>query len=161
MVFALALTLGLLSPTSASGNPDHFAGDYFMFAKAAGDDPVSPNPNRESYEPACDITNNGQAEVSGSTSFFYGRIHSNADLVNSGDDSTFVETASTNPELTYGVTDNAPPTSSPGSTTPAPPRAPESAAEHDEATQRDTQKRSGASREAPEGAPGLAVRATC
>ncbi len=47
-VTAFALALGLIQ--TASANPDHFAGDYFIFAKAAGDDPTTRtnSPNRTS-----------------------------------------------------------------------------------------------------------------
>lgn len=93
---------GLQPPLIASGNAIHNAGDYFMFAKAAGDGDTS---DPKAYEPRCDDANDKQADVSGSNSTFYGRIHSNADLAISGSGNVFSDTVSPNPELTYGVND--------------------------------------------------------
>jgi hypothetical protein len=87
---------------AAIGNVTHNAGGYFIFAKAAGDGDTS---DPKAYEPSCDDANDKQADVSGSNSSFYGRIHSNADLAISGVDNTFTDTVSPNPELTYGVND--------------------------------------------------------
>jgi len=103
-IFAVVmLAAGLLhSPPTVSGNPDHSAGHYFVFAKAAGDGGTS---DPKVYEPICDDANDKQADVSGSNSHFYGRIHSNADLAISGVDNRFRDTGSPNPELTYGVND--------------------------------------------------------
>jgi hypothetical protein len=89
-------------PPTVSSHPDHNAGDYFTFAKAAGDGGTS---DPKAYEPVCDDANDKQADVSGSNSYFYGRIHSNADLAISGVDNWFRDTGSPNPELTYGVND--------------------------------------------------------
>jgi hypothetical protein len=85
----------------------HNGGDYFMFAKAAGDGQTD---DPKTYEPVCDDANDKQADVSGSNSSFYGRIHSNADLAISGTYNWFRNTLSPNSELTYGVNDG------PGST---------------------------------------------
>src|SRR5688572_2393149 len=93
-----------------SANPDHFAGDYFMYAKA---DAVNVTDARKGYEPACDTSNDKQADVSGSSNNFYGRIHSNADLAISGVGNIFHDTVSPTTELTFGANDNAPPPSSP------------------------------------------------
>jgi hypothetical protein len=87
---------------AAIGNVTHNAGGYFIFAKAAGDGDTS---DPKAYEPGCDDANDKQADVSGSNSGFYGRIHSNADLAISGVDNAFTDTVSPNPELTYGVND--------------------------------------------------------
>jgi hypothetical protein len=73
-----------------------------MFAKAAGDGDTS---DPKTYEPRCNDANDKQADVSGSNSDFYGRIHSNADLAISGADNVFSDTVSPNAELTYGVND--------------------------------------------------------
>lgn len=100
------ITIHLLSPPTVRSNPDHNAGDYFMFAKAAGDGSTS---DPKAYEPDCDDANDKQADVSGSNSDFYGRIHSNADLAISGVDNWFRNTGSPNPELTYGVNDGPEP----------------------------------------------------
>lgn len=96
--------LGLLDDDCADDDAGetHTAGDYFMFAKAAGDGGTS---DPKAYEPVCDDANDKQADVSGSNSDFYGRIHSNADLAISGADNWFRDTASPNAELTYGVND--------------------------------------------------------
>lgn len=103
IVLAAVLVIGgLLFPGSVSGNPGHDAGDYMMFAKAAGDGGTT---DPKVYEPVCDDANDKQADVSGSNSNFYGRIHSNADLAISGADNRFWDTSSPNPELTYGVND--------------------------------------------------------
>lgn len=91
--------LGLLDDDCVG---DHDAGDYFMFAKAAGDGGTD---DPKAYEPVCDDANDKQADVSGSNSHFYGRIHSNADLAISGSDNWFRDTFSPNAELTYGVND--------------------------------------------------------
>ncbi|MBK8985144.1 MAG: S8 family serine peptidase [Chloroflexi bacterium] len=80
----------------------HNAGDYFMFAKASGDGGSS---DPKVYEPVCDGANDKQADISGSNSDFYGRLHSNADLAISGSDNRFRNTLSPNSELTYGVND--------------------------------------------------------
>jgi hypothetical protein len=96
----------LLSSAPALANPDHSAGDYFVFAKAAGDGSTS---DRKAFEPDCDSSNDKQADVSGSNSGFYGRIHSNADLAISGSNNVFSDTTSPNPELTYGVNDGPSP----------------------------------------------------
>jgi hypothetical protein len=92
--------LGLLGDDCA--DDAHNAGDYFMFAKAAGDGQTD---DPKAYEPVCDDANDKQADVSGSNSSFYGRIHSNADLAISGTDNWFHNTLSPNSELTYGVND--------------------------------------------------------
>ncbi len=88
------------------GNPNpntaHAAGDYFMFAKAAGDGETD---DPKAFEPVCDDANDKQADFSGSNSHVYGRIHSNADLAISGSDNWFHDTYPPNPELTYGVND--------------------------------------------------------
>lgn len=84
------------------GNSGHNAGDYFMFAKAAGDGGSS---DPKVYEPVCNDANDKQADVSGSNSHFYGRLHSNADLAISGSDNWFRDTISPNSEITYGVND--------------------------------------------------------
>jgi hypothetical protein len=83
-------------------DPSHTAGDYFIFAKAAGDGETD---DPKAYEPVCDDANDKQADVSGSNSDFYGRLHSNADLAISGSDNWFRNTVSPNPGLTYGVND--------------------------------------------------------
>lgn len=96
--------LGLLDDDCADDNGAlrHDVGDYFMFAKAAGDGQTD---DPKAYEPVCDDANDKQADVSGSNSHYYGRIHSNADLAISGSDNWFRNTFSPNPELTYGVND--------------------------------------------------------
>lgn len=102
--------LGLLDDDCADDddggfpNPyySHNSGDYFMFAKAAGDGYTD---DPKAYEPVCNDANDKQADVSGSNSHYYGRIHSNADLAISGSDNWFRNTFSPNPELTYGVND--------------------------------------------------------
>jgi hypothetical protein len=96
--------LGLLDDDCADDDNGaaHNAGDYFMFAKAAGDGGTD---DPKAYEPVCDDANDKQADVSGSNSNFYGRIHSNADLAISGSDNWFRDTLSPNSELTYGVND--------------------------------------------------------
>jgi len=99
----------LLSAQFAGANPDHSAGDYFMFAKVAAPGTTDP----KAFEPSCDASNHKQADFSGSSSFVYGRIHSNADVANSGAGNTFVDSGSPNTEITYGVNDNAPPASPP------------------------------------------------
>src|SRR5688572_12436045 len=117
LVAVLVLTAAVLCALyalPASGNPDHSAGDYFMFAKAA----AVGTTDRKANEAACDTSNDKQADVSGSNNDVYGRIHSNADLAISGSGNIFADTAispatSPNPELTFGVNDNAPPPSSP------------------------------------------------
>ncbi len=92
--------LGLLG--AACADDAHNAGDYLIFAKAAGDGQTD---DPKAYEPVCDDANDKQADVSGSNSSFYGRIHSNADLAISGTDNWFRDTISPNSELTYGVND--------------------------------------------------------
>jgi hypothetical protein len=103
-LFSLSLIavtlLSLAQP--AAGNLVHNAGDYFMFAKAAGDGETD---DPKAYEPICDDANDKQADISGSNSDYYGRIHSNADLAVSGADNFFRDTVSPNTELTYGVND--------------------------------------------------------
>jgi hypothetical protein len=99
---ALVVVSSLVWAEPVSGNPHHRAGAYFMFAKAAGDGGTS---DPKAYEPVCNDSNDKQADVSGSNSNFYGRIHSNADLAISGSNNHFRNTASPNPELTYGVND--------------------------------------------------------
>lgn len=94
----------LLYSVPVGGNSAHNAGDYFMFAKAAGDGDTS---DPKAYEPVCDDANDKQADVSGSNSNFYGRLHSNADLAVSGVDNWFRNTSSPNSELTYGVNDES------------------------------------------------------
>lgn len=96
--------LGLLDDDCADDDTAdmHHAGDYFLFAKAAGDGGTS---DPKAYEPVCDDANDKQADVSGSNSDYYGRIHSNADLAISGADNWFRDTLSPNAELTYGVND--------------------------------------------------------
>lgn len=89
------------APTARSGTI-HDAGDYLMFAKAAGD---GGSDDPKVYEPVCDDENDKQADVSGSDSHVYGRIHSNADLAISGSDNHFYDRVSPNPELTHGVND--------------------------------------------------------
>lgn len=101
VVFVLVASL-LLVQSPANGSLQHSAGDYFMFAKAAGDGETD---DPKAYEPVCDDANDKQADISGSNSDYYGRIHSNADLAISGSDNYFRDTASPNPELTYGVND--------------------------------------------------------
>jgi hypothetical protein len=98
----LAVGRLLFDPVTVGGSPAHSAGDYFMFAKAAGDGDTS---DPKAYEPICDDANDKQADVSGSNSHFYGRLHSNADLAISGADNWFRNTNSPNSELTYGVND--------------------------------------------------------
>ncbi len=94
------------APATARSDSTHSAGDYFMFAKAAGDGGTS---DPKAYEPVCDDANDKQADISGSNSSFWGRIHSNADLAISGVDNRFNDTNSPNPELTYGVNDGSSP----------------------------------------------------
>lgn len=94
------------APATAHSDSKHSAGDYFMFAKAAGDGSTS---DPKAYEPDCDDANDKQADVSGSNSIYWGRIHSNADLAISGVDNRFIDTVSPNPELTYGVNDSPSP----------------------------------------------------
>lgn len=101
LLFVMA---GQMGPRTASGNPDHDAGDYVMFAKAAGDGETD---DPEAYEPVCDSENDKQSDISGSNSRFFGRVHSNADLAISGSDNRFLDTGSPNPELTYGVNDES------------------------------------------------------
>lgn len=96
----------LRSQTPAGVSSVHSAGDYFMFAKAAGDGDTS---DPKAYEPVCDDANDKQSDVSGSDNHIYGRIHSNADLAISGSDNWFRDTRSPNPELTYGVNDGPSP----------------------------------------------------
>ena len=100
--FLLPAAVLLLNPPAASGGAVQNAGDYLMFAKAAGD---GGSDDPEVYEPVCDDANDKQADVSGSNSHVYGRIHSNADLAISGSDNRFYDTGSPDPELTYGVND--------------------------------------------------------
>jgi hypothetical protein len=101
-IAVLLATASLLSPAAVNADPGHDAGDYLMFAKAAGDGDTS---DPEAYEPVCDDSNDKQSDISGSNSHFYGRIHSNADLAISGSDNRFLDTSSPNPELTFGVND--------------------------------------------------------
>ncbi len=102
LLLLVATLMSLFASRGVRANPDHNAGDYLMFARAAGD---GGSDDREVYEPVCDDSNDKQAEISGSDSGFYGRIHSQADLAVSGSDNRFFDTASPNPELTYGVND--------------------------------------------------------
>lgn len=105
LVLGLALVIiavAQMGPRTVSGNPDHDAGDYVMFAKAAGDGETD---DPQAYEPVCDSENDKQSDISGSNSNFYGRVHSNADLAISGSDNRFFDSGSPNPELTYGVND--------------------------------------------------------
>ena len=105
LIVAVALLLAaasLMLPAEVNANPDHNAGDYVMFAKAAGDGETD---DPEAYEPDCDDSNDKQSDISGSNNDFYGRVHSNADLAISGSDNRFLDTSSPNSELTYGVND--------------------------------------------------------
>jgi hypothetical protein len=102
-VTAVALALGLIQ--TAAANPDHSAGDYFMYA-LAGANGIS---DRKANEQDCDGSNDKQSDISGSDSFFYGRIHSHADIAISGSGNDFVNTGSPNPEITFGVNDGPPP----------------------------------------------------
>ena len=104
VLVAAAATIGALYALPASGNPDHSAGDYFIFAKAA-----SGNTGEiKGHEPDCNSSNDKQADVSGSNHHIYGRVHSNADLAVSGSGNVFHDVAtSPNPELTFGVNDGA------------------------------------------------------
>ena len=104
VLFALLLVIvgGWPEMLPVSGSSSHNAGDYLLFAKAAGDGETD---DPKAYEPVCDDSNDKQADISGSNSVFYGRIHSNADLAVSGSDNNFQDTGSPNPELTYGVND--------------------------------------------------------
>ena len=95
-VLVVAALVVLWQTPSAQGNPDHFAGDYFLFAKAS---------YGKFAEANCDGTNDGQAEISGSTNDIYGRVHSNADLKINGTSNDFFDTSSPNPEVTYGTFD--------------------------------------------------------
>lgn len=102
VAFFCTLLLSLILTPNAAADPDHNAGDYFMFARAAGD---GGSDDPKVYEPACDDSNDKQADISGSQNNFYGRIHSHADLAISGSDNRFFDSASPNTELTYGVND--------------------------------------------------------
>ena len=90
-VLGLAVIVGaLFFPISALS---HDASDFFIFARAEFGD------SRKSNETNCDGSNDKQADVSGSTDIFFGRIHSNADLAVSGSGNSFAAA------LTYGTTD--------------------------------------------------------
>lgn len=97
---ALLVTGVVLSPALASINAEPNAGDYLLFAKALA---TGVTADRKANEPSCDSSNEKQAEVSGSSSNLYGRIHSNADVGVSGTGNTFFDTSSPNNEITFGV----------------------------------------------------------
>lgn len=101
-VLSLATLMLTVLVQSASADPHHDAGDYFMFARAAGD---GGSDDPEVYEPVCDDSNDKQVDISGSNSHFHGRIHSHADLAVSGSNNRFFDTTSPNTELTYGAND--------------------------------------------------------
>jgi hypothetical protein len=88
--------LALLGSRSATANPDHSAGDYFVFSKTV---------HGIFTETNCNGSNDKQADISGSFNQFWGRIHSNADIAVSGQNNTFKDTSSPNPEVTYGTHD--------------------------------------------------------
>lgn len=50
----LLATFSLITPPTASCNPDHSAGDYFVFANADGD---GGSDDPKVYEPVCDDAN--------------------------------------------------------------------------------------------------------
>jgi hypothetical protein len=103
-----AVCVGLLARNMTTANPGHFAGDYVIYARANADGITD---SAKAYEPNCNNgTNDGQAQTSGETNTFYGRIHSYADLQLTGA-SRYEDTISPDPEITYGVNDNAPPPS--------------------------------------------------
>jgi hypothetical protein len=93
------LAVYFLNGMVARADPDHSGGDYFMFAKAAAPGTTT----RAANEPACDGSNDKQADISGSSNHIYGRVHSNADLAISGSGNVFHDTSSPNEEITYGV----------------------------------------------------------
>ena len=95
-VLGAFVALLLVSAQFASANPHHFAGDYFIFAKAT---------HGVFAETNCNGSNDKQANMSGSNLELHGRIHSNADFENSGSINLFADTASPNPEVTFGTHD--------------------------------------------------------
>lgn len=100
ITYPYTIFLSFVIDEESQPTDNHDAGDYFLFAKAAGDGETD---DPKAYEPVCDDANDKQADVSGSNSNFYGRLHSNADMAISGSDNWFRDTRSPNPELTYGV----------------------------------------------------------
>ena len=100
LTIALGLVLGALAlwgPDRAAADPvryDHFAGDYFIFSKGGS--------GQETEGLECNPSNDKQVDISGNHLYIFGRIHSNADVVVSGQNNTFVDTLSPNPEITYG-----------------------------------------------------------
>jgi uncharacterized repeat protein (TIGR01451 family) len=82
-----------LLPQAQANHVD--ASDFFAFAKAALDGAADGEDKREASEgdnapnAECDSSNHKQVEISGATSDFFGRVHSNADLSISGAQNVF------------------------------------------------------------------------
>jgi hypothetical protein len=90
VLVVIVAAVGLLISQDATGNPGHFADDYVIYARANAEGITE---DRKAYEPDCDGSNHGQAQTSGQTNTFYGRIHSYADMQLTGAN-TYADTLS-------------------------------------------------------------------